>query len=795
MNIGNGIWVGLVEKLASTFSVNPAALPGIVGWFDAQDAATITNNVNGNTTNAANKAGSASALTSVTNAYPLYADGTIAGKKCWRFNGTTHYLQATIPVLTAATIFVVLVPRNVTLPASNSLIVASTKPSGATAGFAMIGKTFASTTTRLAQVEGTVATRVLKNKGNGSSNYAYTQDEPMVLMGSYASGGAQTTFRLCAYTNNSNYGQHDIYEVLVFDGVVSLDTQTKVEYYLNTKYGLSGWAGRPLNVFTKIGKVIDKPVEMNPAGAGCYYSFVVDMTGVANFPKKYAIYFSTDHDPAQGGIYLYIADDLTNPASYKSYTQAVIDGDFNYLGTKPSANPIYKDTTLGDQTETPEVRRIGSTIVLTYQNAGAGNNQSTLRAKGTDGVNFTRDKVIIDYDPTVEPGDAHTGYFKWNANPFDGVPYQYVGYSLHGGQTKPLFAQWGTNDPVNGDWTKLAVLQRWSGRLKQGSRVVEPNSIDLSSVVKLASGNYVAMIGMENPSAGAGARDGAMYEVLLDPTGRQILGMPIEVIPKGGTGLFDNGEVATSSILRGSSIVGVYTAADASNVKTIGAVSGVVRDKALAYFAPLFPAIPAYTEVVYDFTSMTSLPAGFTFVSSGSSLTFDANGVNINCSTGGYGYIYIDLSFVPTAVHFVDVFFEDWRTQGTGYNIVPALGFGATKAIPSAIVDGFYFNNGLTTANAYRNITTAGVNNSAVDNVYNAFGYNNFYCNQRKQIGVRWFVDTDNMYALGHSQIEYDIVSQTRPDNTKTYTPFFGISSPANAAVESIKKIIFRYGS
>jgi hypothetical protein len=148
MGIGIGIGLSLLKRAAAFFTVNPATLPGIVIWGDAQDSATVTVDGSNFATNVANKAGAGSAFTSVATAYPLYTDGTIAGKKCWRFDGANDYLQATIPPLDAATIFVVLVPRNATLLASNSLIVASTKPSGATAGFAMIGKTFASTTQR-----------------------------------------------------------------------------------------------------------------------------------------------------------------------------------------------------------------------------------------------------------------------------------------------------------------------------------------------------------------------------------------------------------------------------------------------------------------------------------------------------------------------------------------------------------------------------------------------------------------------------------------------------------------------
>jgi hypothetical protein len=139
------------------------------------------------------------------------------------------------------------------------------------------------------------------------------------------------------------------------------------------------------------------------------------MDQVDRFPYEYALYFSTDHDRGEGGIWMYVGGgDPTDAGSWKSYDQAVADGDFAYLAEKPAGNPIFVDSVQGRQTETPHANVIEGVVYMTYHNAGAGHSQSTLLATSPDGVNFTRingnnDSVILDYDPQKEVGDGHTG--------------------------------------------------------------------------------------------------------------------------------------------------------------------------------------------------------------------------------------------------------------------------------------------------------------------------------------------------------------------------------------------------
>ena len=80
--------------------------------------------------------------------------------------------------------------------------------------------------------------------------------------------------------------------------------------------------------FWKNGPLFKKPEGMGSPGP--YYPTLVDMDGVEDFPFDYALYFSTDHHTAEGGIWLYVCNGApSDPKNWKSYDRAVADGDFD----------------------------------------------------------------------------------------------------------------------------------------------------------------------------------------------------------------------------------------------------------------------------------------------------------------------------------------------------------------------------------------------------------------------------------------------------------------------------------
>ncbi len=297
--------------------------------------------------------------------------------------------------------------------------------------------------------------------------------------------------------------------------------------------------------FKKLGKLIATPSGMPKPGP--YYTTLVNMKDVAGFPYEYALYFSTDHARGKGGIWLYVCSGVpTDAAQWKSYDQAVADGDFDHIGDKPAENPVFVDGTQGRQTETPHANVIDHVVFMTYHNAGAGHGQSTLLATSKDGVNFTRingkrDSVILDYDPSEEVGGGHTGYFRWRPNPFPRLDYRYVGYSLHGGGDDFHGAMWASNDAIT--WTKVQIFDSLEGYAVENDRIVRRRAFVPNSITSLGNGEFLALCSLGNRSSGGRPRVLELYEVYLADDGMTLTRESRKVLKNGPPGSYDAEEV------------------------------------------------------------------------------------------------------------------------------------------------------------------------------------------------------------------------------------------------------------
>jgi len=302
--------------------------------------------------------------------------------------------------------------------------------------------------------------------------------------------------------------------------------------------------------FERGGKLFDSPAGMRAPGP--YYTCLVDMKDVKDFPYDYALYFSTDHDSQEGGIWLYLCKGLpTEPGNWVSYDQALAAGQFDHLPEKPAANPIFVDRTQGRQTETPHANVIEGQVYMTYHNARAGREQSTLLATSRDGVNFARingadDSVILDY--TGGPGDGHTGYFRWGPNPFAGVDYTYVGYSLHGGALNFNSAMWGSQDAIH--WDKLEVFTPQEGHAIEPDRLLIWHQIDPRSITCLGNGEYVAICSGGNRAAGPMARVSELYEIFLADDGKTLTRACRKIMGQGPADAADAEELAEATTVR-----------------------------------------------------------------------------------------------------------------------------------------------------------------------------------------------------------------------------------------------------
>lgn len=314
----------------------------------------------------------------------------------------------------------------------------------------------------------------------------------------------------------------------------------------------------------KTGPLIAPPASMSIDNftIGAYYPTLVKMDGVENFPYDYALYFSTDHASDMGGIWLYLCNGIPGrQGSWISYDDALAAGSFDYLHKKPAGNPVYVDTVRGTQTETPHANVIEGSVYLSYHNYFDDQGmQGTMMALSEDGINFER---IADDDSAIilKPQDFldHTGYFRWGPNPFSGVDYQYVGYSLRRGSINFLSSVWGSNDAIQ--WDELQTINSW--RTDQGipgdDLYLIWHEMDPASIRDIGNGEYVAICCVGNKAAGRMARFTELYEVFLAADGCTQTRMARRIIGVGDEASYDAEECSSSALTTiGDSLYMVY---------------------------------------------------------------------------------------------------------------------------------------------------------------------------------------------------------------------------------------------
>ena len=382
----------------------------------------------------------------------------------------------------------------------------------------------------------------------------------------------------------------------------------------------------------KIGVIISNTAEMGD-NYGPFSPEIINADDVRSispdFPGryKYLAYFSTDHSSGVGGIYLYLCEgDLLSPYSWVSYTDAVEDGYFDYLTTKPAGNPIYIDDVYGDQTETPCVNLVNGQIFMSYQNRfaaeyeGTGAQQTCL-AKSPDAINFTRsfvaanaakNGVMLTYDPRYAVGDGHTGYFAWAENPIKSIPEKYLGYSLHGGSVWPYAAQWVSDDAEN--WRRRAILSWPKGsstaHIGDGDYIIR--AMIHPKNIRATDGGY-RVIGHANRylTSGTDFKYSIPVEFIINDDGTKIISKAVPVMDLGDVGDVDEAGAGIPMLISdGGRDYVVYYVTDASQENRI-AISemvyknGYIRDVS-----------SSNSTVLTDLKMTTTLPAELSGVDS-----------------------------------------------------------------------------------------------------------------------------------------------------------------------------------
>lgn len=553
-------------------------------------------------------------------------------------------------------------------------------------------------------------------------------------------------------------------------------------------------------------QVIARPASMG-SNLGPYYQTLVDMRADENFPYDWAMYFSSDHATVEqtDGIWLFVANGDPATMEWIDYDVALAAGGFDSFETKPAGNPIFRYTGSGVQTETPLVIRHNGQYALFCQQANMSgyNEQLTFRALSPDGLNFTYDR------PVAVHNNYHTGYIRGALNPFPDVPFDYVFYGLDGDGGSGFLAQWGCDDPINDDFTKLSMLQKENGRMVDdlsGGWVVKWMSCDVNSVRQIGP-YYWMLISIGSSSAGGGATSETLYDVPLDGTGRTIVGKPILAISRGGSGAFDEQEICNPSTVTYNGVTTMfYQAGTSGNINSIGrAILTDTTPVRVTYPDIRIPHI--LTEQSADFTDLASLPAWLSTQSEGAtppSLSF-SSGLNFNATSGspnGQIIMFADTGVQLDTIDYIEWWVEGITTPSTNGNRFPMLGLTSSKGVKSTWTDAIYFDNLNSLGSPdgklrkQHRVANSAIVNGLESTRYFGWGYGTSYAaDEPKALGFRYFPTEGRFFIIGENAQECDEITVNAGfDLSLTYYPFFGIIGNGTDNQERIAKLTYKFG-
>jgi hypothetical protein len=460
---------------------------------------------------------------------------------------------------------------------------------------------------------------------------------------------------------------------------LTVNDGTKESLADSVKVGVPRMGGLTRYKGDKLGELITTPPSMVNE-EGVYFPSLMATSEIpdSNFPSKFdfVCYSSPSHSTGDAGIWLFLCEgDPTIPANWIEYDDAVANGDFDYLVSKPSGNPIFVDTAFGEQTETPCVNNIDGTLFMTYHNAGnaiyAGNSQHTCLAKSTDGINYTREYIagningtLLSADPQYVRGNGHTGYFKWGVNPFTEVGYSYVGYSIYGGGDWYCQAMWVSDNAE--DWHVHAYLSNIEGRVTENIPVAYLASIestfDPRNIEPMGDGTYRVMTTVRETDAGtAGIKNTRLVEVLIGSDGHTILTEANTVMaPTEGT--FDEGDVRASHVFlyNGEKYL-IYTGSKLvlSDVENSLGIAKLNEYEGALTVLPLLKADTNNT----DFRGAASLPNNFVFYNPNGDASYVLSevGLEILVPAGSKAGFYLTDTVDLSVIDICDVYLKGFR--------------------------------------------------------------------------------------------------------------------------------------
>ena len=345
--------------------------------------------------------------------------------------------------------------------------------------------------------------------------------------------------------------------------------------------------------FTKLGQLFDKPSTMPDDREYWFRPFLT--AGIAGFPSdKYpvAAVSSSNHATGNGGIYLRVYEekglyDLNDRDSWYEWPEVSNLAEFNHVTKK--TNPIFTYTGRdSQQTETPQifVRDDGS-VVMYFHNSSVDLSdfeidpdcQTTMYTIAASFPDFgSSQPANFIFSPWRLESDGHTGYFRGGNNTFRGVPFDYIGNSLVGGNgTGSVSRQYVVGNDVT-DFERYTIASRVYGALRDYVEVPS-NKVLVVELLHDAKreGAYNRIMGnLKFETGGGAATEGSQFEVLMDDY-LNIVSRPNIFVERGLTGEWDASEISNyDEISYGGKDYGFYNTTLSNGESGIGI--GVVED-------------------------------------------------------------------------------------------------------------------------------------------------------------------------------------------------------------------------
>lgn len=534
--------------------------------------------------------------------------------------------------------------------------------------------------------------------------------------------------------------------------------------------------------FEKIGKVIDSPNE-------CYFPSLVDYRDVSWFPFDFAIYTSTDH--GAGGIYLYCCNgDPRESSNWMTYDAALAAGWFDGVRGAPASNPIYTNTEGNSDTESPCVNIVGNQVYLTMHNSGftkGGDNlQLTLLAISDDGITFTDydngsgSAVILNADGDDE---LHTGYFKWAANPFRNVSYDYIGYALKRGGDQSCMCMWGSNDAKT--WVEISHLHhnRYGMGFTDGLQLNLIN-IDIKNIRRMSGDIYYTLCDVSDGTAGAGVGSRQLYGIYLEGDGYTVNRIARLELDNGAASSYDEAECTSPCTLsyNGSDLL-FYQSKSALDVNTVSVAEGDLATEVKP--GRRYPHILSGYHVSnsYDFTSLSSFPDFLNDASySGGSWTFTSSGIK-SAGTGGSSWAAVQVGPAITADNYemielvLDGAYSEAATRSTE---LVRVDFSDSISSPT---DEIFIQ-----AYAAPYYELQGIVKVATSTVQTVDTDKKWFNGANNTIGLRWYPKRDICQLIGHGNT---VIGEFTPDATLdtsgAYIPWFGFKGGLSSFIPGFK--------